>query len=180
MENDLKKIHARINELNNEIKSVSQYALIISNRLTAHDRKLDIILSKLTLLIPQLPETSKTNFVTENRSSSERTHPISRPTNPSDDSQKITFTKKEESLTELKKKEKEISEPTTSGATNKRSSSVHGSLPFNLSTPSIPQLRIENVSSDLIAIVLSGKLISICLTLFHFTLMISEIFNSGC
>ena len=138
MENELRKIHSRINELNKGINNVSQYALVISERLTAHDQKLDAILNKL------FPEPSKTNSFAPRKVSNMDNSLSKNGEDFSVESHEKPSSQGKDSSTETKSLKLNNCK---NEVANKRSFTANALLPFNLSTPSVPQLQAKNVSS---------------------------------
>ena len=144
MEEEIKEMHSEIKELCKAVNRISQFATVIANGLSSHDEKLNQILSKIT--------PSKVTFSQEVNQWSQKLE------NPSLTKSEITSKKIKTKPEEIQKIRDGIDVPqrtehgsspcTSEDASTSNAAKTYAatSLPYNLSTPSIPMLNVEKVT----------------------------------
>ena len=144
MEENIKQVYCEIKELSKAVNNISQFAAAISERLSAHDKKLDIIISALNGF-PVLSQKEK--YISNKTDSSKTTdHKLSHDfgTSKREIQDKETDQK---SINVNSQKTNTVSKSDDSFAKsqdeNQASTSAKDLLPYNMSTPSITLLNIE-------------------------------------
>ena len=145
MEEEVKQMRYEIKELCKAVNRISQFAAVFSGKLSSHDEKLDAILNKMTSFSTE-KISQKSNLSSASLNTSE-THLRSQKTS-SASTNEVTQ-QALESTTALKH---QVSKSSFSDSLDKlcpdKAEKAHVSaafLPYNMSTPSIPILNIEQV-----------------------------------